>query len=139
METVKKIYRYGAEQVRSTHILRYLTAGGLVALVDFLLLYILTDLFHVWYLTSSVIALLVAVIVSFILQKIWVFQNRSLTEVRIQFFLHILLSGVNIFLNTFLLYLLVEQMHLWYLLAQFLASGILACMNFFVYRKFIFV
>jgi dolichol-phosphate mannosyltransferase len=120
-------------------VLRYLIAGSLVALVDFFLLYILTEFFHVWYLTSSVIALSIAVIVSFILQKVWTFQDHSLAGVRVQFFLHILLSGANIVLNTFLLYLFVEQMLLWYLLAQFLASGILACMNFFVYRKFIFV
>jgi len=139
MESIRRFARYCAEQIRSTRVLRYLIAGGLVAIIDFVLLYILTDFFHVWYLTSSLAALLIAFIVNFLLQKFWAFQNHSLAGVHMQFSLYVLLLGVNIILNTILLYLFVEQAHLWYLLAQLLTSAMLACMNFIVYRRFIFV
>lgn len=139
MESIRRFARYCAEQIRSTRVLRYLIAGGTAATIDFALLYALTDLFHIWYLASSVVALLAGFVTSFVLQKFWTFQNHSLDRVHIQLPLHILLSLANIVLNTALMFLFVEQLHLWYITAQFFAAAMLACMNFFVYRRFIFI
>ncbi len=117
---------------------RYLVSGGTAASVDFSLLYILTEFFHVWYLLSSIVAVAVAIMVSFLLQKFWTFQSNTLDTVHIQLSLHSMLSFLNLGLNTFLLYFFVEYVHLWYIFAQFLGAGLLACMNYFVYRTWIF-
>ena len=60
-------------------------------------------------------------------------------RVHIQFTLHILLSILNIGLNTIFLYLFVEYLGLQYILAQIVATAFLACMNFFIFRRYIFV
>ena len=138
MKNVQNFVRYCVEQVSSTRVLRYLIAGGTVAVINFVILYMLTDIFYIWYLTSSLIALSIAVILSFILQKYWTFRNHSLDHVHVQLPLHLLLSLANIVLNTVLMFFFVEQIRLWYITAQFFAAAMLACMNFFVYRQFIF-
>ena len=138
MESIQRLTRYLVEQIRSTRVLRYLIAGAAVAIIDFSLLYVLTDISHIWYLSSSIIAFSVSVAASFVLQKFWTFREHSLGRVRVKLPLHLLLSFANIILNTFLMSFFVEQMHLWYITAQFCAAAMLACMNFFVYRQFIF-
>ena len=123
---------------RVQRIARFIVAGGSAATGNFALLYTLTEYFHIWYLASSLVAVVAGFITSFILQKFWTFKNKRLDRVHIQAMLHASLSIVNIILNTVLLYTLVEYVHLWYIAAQFFISGGLAFGNYFVYRLHIF-
>jgi len=119
-------------------VMRYLVSGGLAFTVDIVLLYILTDLFHVWYIVSSVIAFSIAVIASFLMQKFWTFQHMETRGMHGQFGVFLLVSICNVALNTVLMHTFVERFHMWYLLGQIFASGIVAVISFFVYRHFIF-
>ncbi len=101
------------------------------------ILFILTHWYGLWYLYSSIIAASVATIVSFILQKLWTFQNFS-SAVHKQFPLHVTLGLVNIAVNTAILYVLVEYFHIWYLIAQIISGIILAFVNYFTYKTYIF-
>lgn len=119
-------------------VIRYVVAGGITAAANLSVLYALTEYLRLWYVLSSIIAVCVAWVVSFLLQKFWAFRERSLDTVHIQFALHAMLSLANIALNTVLLYAIVEWMHVWYMAAQVAVSGMLACMNYFVYKRYIF-
>lgn len=119
-------------------VVRYVVAGGISALVNLAVLFVLTEYLHMWYVLSSIIAVCVAWVVSFLLQKFWAFRERSFDMLHIQFALHAILSVANIVLNAVLLYAIVEWVGLWYMAAQVVASGILACMNYFVYKRYIF-
>lgn len=122
----------------SYRVVRYIISGGTAAAANLSILYILTEFFGVWYLASSIAAVCVGWVVAFLLQKFWAFQSPELDRVHIQLSLHTLLSLANIALNTVLLYMFVEWGHLWYIVAQIIASGLLACMNYFVYKRYIF-
>lgn len=117
---------------------RYLVAGGSAAAINLGLLYVLTEYAHLWYLLSSFIAVSAAVVASFVLQKFWAFQDSRLDRIRVQLPQHAFLSIVNIALNAVLLYVLVEWVHVWYMAAQFVTSALLAVLNYFVYRTYIF-
>ena len=133
--------KYLSERVplfRSFRALRYLFAGGSAAAANIITLYVLTEFMHVWYLLSSILALIVGFALSFILQKFWTFRNMPLNRVQVQLPLHILLSLFNLVLNTIFLYALVEWAHTWYILAQLISGAALACMNYFVYKWYIF-
>jgi putative flippase GtrA len=119
-------------------VFRFGVSGGLAAVVNFGALYIFTEFFHIWYLASSIISAALGTVVSFGMQKFWTFNNARMDSMHIQFSRYVLLTLVNLAVNTFLLYVLVEYAHLWYILAQFLTSGVLACVNFFVYRRYVF-
>lgn len=116
---------------------RFLISGGTSAVTNLSILFVLTHWYGVWYLYSSIIAMSAATIVSFVLQKLWTFQNFS-AAVHKQFPLHVTLALVNIVVNTGILYTLVEYFHIWYLLAQLLSGGFLASVNYFVYKHVIF-
>lgn len=116
---------------------RFLISGGTSAVTNLSILFILTHWYDVWYIYSSIIAVSAATIVSFILQKLWTFQNFS-SAVHKQFPLHLSLGLMNIAANTAALYVLVEWLGIWYLLAQILAGVVLGFVNYTVYRLYIF-
>ncbi len=119
-------------------ILRYLFSGSIAFGVNFFFLYALTEWVGLYYLVSAVMAFLVAVVVSFILQKFWTFQNNSKANLHRQATVYITIAIVNTSFNTLLVYTLVEYVGLHYLLGQFFSSGLIAFESFFVYQIFIF-
>lgn len=123
---------------RYAFVWRYLVAGGSAATVDLGLLYVLTEWFSVHYLLSAVLAFIVAFCVSFFLQKFWTFQDHSVERVHSQVVLYFVIAVANLGLNTLLMYILVEHLHLWYFAAQIIAGAFLACGSFFISRNFVF-
>lgn len=119
-------------------VVRYLVSGGTSTMVNFAVLYGFTEFLHVWYLASSIVAMGAGFITSFILQKFWTFSNKSLERAPVQFQLHVLLGLSNVAVNTVALFVLVEHLHMWYILAQFISAAALAVMNYTIYRLFIF-
>lgn len=125
------------DSILAFRIARFLISGGTSAVTNLSILFVLTHWYGVWYIYSSIIALCVATIVSFILQKLWTFQNFS-GEVHKQFPLHASLGLINIMVNTVILYILVEWVGIWYLLAQIFSGILLGFVNYTVYRLYIF-
>lgn len=119
-------------------VFRFLVSGGTAAFLDLLLLHILVEYIHVWYIFSAIIAYMVAFFASFVLQKFWTFRDMSRHNIHIQMILHFCLGLVNLVINTIALYILVDHFYLHYMLSQILISGVLAIVSFFIYKFFIF-
>ena len=118
-------------------VLRFLIAGiiGLcVNLGIFHTLYVL----GVPYLAGSVGAFLTALIVGFVLQKYWTFEEHTHERARKQFVLYSTLALCNLVVNTLVVYLLVEYALVHYLVAQTAGAGLVAAVSYFVYRLYIF-
>lgn len=119
--------------------LRFVVSGGMSTALNFLILYVLTDFFGLWYLFSAIISIATGFVLSFILQKFWTFEHHSLEYLHTQFFMYVGVGVANMTVNALLLYGLVEYFHFWYIAAQVFCTILLATMNFFVYRHMIFV
>lgn len=119
-------------------IARYLFSGGVSAFTDIALLYIFTDLLHIWYLTASILAFLVAFLVSFSLQKFFTFQDHSREGMHGQAAVYFLVSGANLLINTALIYLFVQYAGFHYIVAQIVTSIMIAVESFIIYGTFIF-
>src|SRR3989338_6886764 len=125
------IPRFAKHLRKRARLLRYLIAGSTAAAVDFSLLYLFTDGFGLHYLTSATLAFIIAFFVSFFLQKFWTFQDDSVEKVHAQAVIYFVVAIFNLALNTGLMYLFVDVWGVWYMAAQFLASGLLAVESFF--------
>ncbi|MBI1998844.1 MAG: GtrA family protein [Parcubacteria group bacterium] len=119
-------------------VVRYLISGGTAAFVSLSSLFILTEIAGVWYLASSILSFIAGFIVSFTLQKFWTFEDTRREVVGRQLILYLVATGSALGVNTALLYVAVDVFGLWYMLAQFLISGIIAVGSFFVYNMLIF-
>ncbi len=118
--------------------IKYVIGGGIAAFVDLFLLYILTDVFHFWYLHSAALAFLAAFFVSFYLQKFWTFRDNSNERIRKQMALYFAVGAFNLGVNTIGIYALVEQFGLAYIFAQIIMGAVIAVSSFLIYRFVIF-
>lgn len=123
---------------RHARILKFLISGGTAAAVDLGLLYLLTDVFHVWYLLSAGLAFIAAFAVSFSLQKFWTFNNHDLELIHRQLTMYLVLALFGLGVNTFSMYGLVDHAGFHYIGAQIITSAFIAVGNFFVYKHLIF-
>lgn len=122
----------------SRRALKFIVSGGLVAGMELLVLYVCTDVFHVWYLFSLIIAFVIAFCLSFTLQKFWTFQNKGTEQIHFQAASYFVVALLNLGLNVTLLYIFVQFFGVWYLLAQVFISASIAIWSFLVYKFLIF-
>lgn len=126
--------------VRPKHrqMLKFVVAGGLSTVANFVVLYTLTEFAHIYYLASATVAFIVAFVVSFVLQKFWTFdQNTGAAHTQIA--LYFIAAMVNLVATVGLLYLFTDLLHMWYMLSAFFTALIIAIASFFLYRSVIFV
>jgi len=119
-------------------IFRFLLSGGTALGTDLAFLYLFTAVFGMWYLASAVLAFILAFLVSFFLQKFWVFGDHSRDGIHMQMGVYFSVAVINLVLNTLLVYVFVESVALHYLLAQIAASALISIESFFVYQNVIF-
>lgn len=117
---------------------RYLVSGGSATLTNLCVLFLLVHFLGMHYLAASVIAFCAGIIVSFTLHKFWTFGNSELSRVHFQLALYLVVAAGNVAANSVLVYIFVEWLALWYLLAQLLASALIAVNSYFIYQAFVF-
>ncbi len=123
---------------RYTQIIRYILAGGIATGSNLLILFICVNYFHLWYLTGAIIAFCGGVIISYILQKFFTFKNYSRKDIHKQFITFFVFALIMLGFNTLLMYVLVDIIGLWYMLAQFISSLGIAFINYIYFNKVIF-
>ncbi|MDE2040951.1 MAG: bifunctional glycosyltransferase family 2/GtrA family protein [Patescibacteria group bacterium] len=123
---------------RNSRILRYIVSGICGAMTDLVSLWFLTSICHIWYVTSTVMAFVLAFCVSFILQKFWTFRDRAINRMLRQSVAYAFIFIFNLGLNTLLVYIFVDFSAIHYLFAQVLAAAIIAIESYFMYRRFVF-
>lgn len=119
-------------------IVKYVISGGLAFAANLVVLYVLTESFGIWYVTSAAVAFVFAFFTSLILQKFWTFGNRDLSVIYKQTIrlLGTTLAGLGV--NVAGIYFLVSAFGIWYMVAQTIMLGLIATVNFFVYKHLIF-
>jgi len=123
---------------KGNKVLRFILAGGTATLSQIVALYIFTDIIGVWYLYSSILSFAIALFISFTLQKFWAFRDKVMQNAHVQFVKYTVVIFIGLLLNTAMMFLLVDILHLWYILAQIITGALIAVFNFISYKKFIF-
>lgn len=121
-------------------LVKYAISGSTAGATDLVLLFLLTSYSPLNYLLSSIVAFLIAFIVSFNMQKYWTFDDKSkdLAQVGKQLWFYILITGFNLGINTLGMYLLAGLAGWHYLLAQIFIGLVIAVTGYTGYRLFVF-
>jgi glycosyltransferase involved in cell wall biosynthesis len=115
-------------------LVRFALTGGTALVINVGLLFIFTEYAGLWYIISSILAFLVAFAFNFAASKYWVFKSHDHTKIKHQLPMQLGVNIVNLGINTLLLFTFVEYFGIWYILAQLLASLLIAFESFLVYR-----
>lgn len=118
--------------------IKFLISGSLATAVDFFFVYLFFDILGMRIFMAAALAFLFAFFASFYLQKFWTFRDGSKSRMRKQMLQFLVLGLAGLLVNAFGMHILVEVLHLWYVLSLVLVIGGLAVVNFFVYKFVIF-
>lgn len=118
---VKLAYRYKI-------FVKYCIVGGTAAIVDFGLLFGLTEFFGVYYLYSATVSFVLSALTNYTLNRRWTFRSDGKKRRQIPIFFAVATMGLAI--NNSIMYVGVEKLGLWYMLAKVLATGIVLIWNF---------
>ena len=121
------------DKERIEEVIRFLIVGGGCFLLEYILLYVLTEYMHIGYLVSSAIAFTVSLLVNYILCLLVVFTVKHQSSLEIGLF--IITSLIGLIINQGVMWFLVEIIAWWYMFAKVIASGIVMIWN---YKKIYF-
>ena len=117
---------------------RYIISGIISILVNLLVIYLMTDIFKLWYIFSAIIASVFSFVVAFTLQKYWTFKDNDNNRIAHQVTWYLIVIIINLLLNIVILYLLVDLFGFWYLGSQMAALVVMAGVGFFLNKNITF-
>jgi dolichol-phosphate mannosyltransferase len=118
---------------------KYYAVGASGILVNLGLLYYLTEYGSLWYFLSYALAISVSITSNFILNKFWTFRDSidsQKTIVMYVKFVSVSLVGMAIQLGS--VYVLVESLTVYYMLAALISICIAGAINFIINRRWTF-
>lgn len=118
-------------------VIKFIVAGCFAGGSDLVFLFFFYGLLHWNIVISTSLAFILSFVVSFTMQKFWTFRNYN-KQMAGQLFLYLLNAFLGLNMNGWLMHLLVNRFHIWYLLAQIAVNITLAFYNFLVYKFIIF-
>ena len=105
--------------------------GVLATVLDFLFLYLFTDVFGIYYLLSAAVSFVLSTLFNYVASMRFVFSSKfnkdeKSKEVLLFFFFFV----IGLLLNQFLMWLFVEKITLYYMLAKIVATFFVMAWNF---------
>ena len=119
-------------------LIRYFFVGGTAFIVDFGILYLMTEYLKVHYLVSACVGFILGLTVNYILSIKWVFNRRRIGKTSIEFILFGLLGIIGLALNELFLWGLTDGLHLHYLISKIITTFIIYLWNFFSRKYLLF-
>ncbi len=117
--------------------IRFVLAGGTSAFVDLTLLFVLHEVFGMYYLFAAILAFLGAFGFSFTLHKYWTFKSHE-EETQRQVIMYLGTQLFGLFLNTVLMYVFVDVFDVGVMLSQLFVGAMVAFVSFFIARNLVF-
>ena len=121
-----------------TQIIKFGLVGVVATIIDYLLLYVLTEYFNIYYLISSIISFSVSVIFNYIASIRWVFdvdknKNSKIKELVV----FIILSVIGLGINQLFMWLLSDKLNIYYMISKLFATVVVMCWNFITRKLFL--
>ena len=126
------IRRFFPSTERFWEVFRFLVVGGGCFLLEYFLLYTLTEYGGLDPLVSAPIAFTVSLVVNYILCVYVVFHAEKQTGLQMALFVLTSLMGLGI--NQLVMWLFIDIMGIWYMFAKVIASAIVMIWNYFTKR-----
>lgn len=131
-------FKYFVEKTDNGYIqfFRYIFVGGTATVADMGTLYVLTSVFHVYYLISAALAFLVGITVNYVISIVWVFKSTGNLKREVTLFFIIGLTGLM--LNEVIIWLLVDKFAIFYMYAKLVSTATVLAWNFGLRKKLVF-
>lgn len=117
---------------------RYIIVGGFAFIIDYLLLYILTESFNLYYLLSATISFIVGLIINYLLSILWIFKTSKYNSRSLEFTIFGIIGLFGLGLNALLLYIATDILQIYYMISKIFVACIIMLWNFFCRKLILF-
>ena len=118
-------------------LVRYVFVGGIATVVDWGVLFILTEYAHLYYLVSAIIAFIAGLITNFILSKLLVFKaNEARMNAVMEFVSYAIIGVIGLGITELIMFLFTDLWHTHYMISKIVATIIVFAWNY-IARKLI--
>ena len=115
-------------------IFKFAIVGVVATLIDFLFLYIFREFFKFPVVLANTLSFVISVIYNYTASVKWVFDVNKEKSEKKQFITFIIFSVIGLLINDLIMWISVDQLNIYYLLAKIIATLIVMVFNF-VSRK----
>jgi putative flippase GtrA len=116
----------------------YALAGGIAWVVDFSVLFVLTEYGGLHYLVSASAGFMCGLLVIYAISTRWIFDERALNDRRVEFAAFALIGLAGLALNNLVMFVLTDGLGLYYLASKLVAAAVVLIFNFGTRRRFLF-
>lgn len=118
-------------------LIRYTIVGGLAFVVDFGLLFVLTEYAGLHYILSATCSFLAGLLVNYYISTAWVFESAFKSK-QIEFTLFALIGVVGLGLNDLLIWIFTENFQIYYMLSKLITAVLVYLWNFLGRKYLVF-
>lgn len=129
---------YGSTDKLLVQFVRYFFVGGFAFVVDFGLLYILTEYAGLHYLLSATLSFIAGLLVNYIISCLWVFNGSKFKNRLVEFLFFATIGVVGLALNDALIWLFTDCIGTHYMFSKIVAAAMVYLWNFFARKYLVF-
>ena len=129
---------YGTTDRLLVQFVRYFFVGGFAFVVDFGLLYILTEYAGLHYLLSATLSFIAGLLVNYIISCLWVFNGSKFKNRLVEFLFFAAIGVVGLALNDALIWLFTDCIGTHYMFSKIVAAAMVYLWNFFARKYLVF-
>ncbi|MCI9129016.1 MAG: GtrA family protein [Eggerthellaceae bacterium] len=117
--------------------MKFGVVGVIAFIIDYGLMVLLTEAFHVNYLVSATISFTVSVIFNYVASMRYVFRHKEDMSKRREFVIFVVLSVIGLGLNNLIMWVGTSLWGISYLITKLVATAIVMLWNFITRKKFL--
>lgn len=119
-------------------IVKFGFVGVIATIIDYCIMILLTEVFHIPSLISSAISFTISVIFNYIASVKWVFEvDKEKNSKQKEIIVFIILSVLGLGINTLIMYLMDKKFGIDYRISKLFATGVVMCWNFITRKIFL--
>lgn len=117
-------------------IVKFGVVGIIAFLIDYSLLYLLTEFMSIHYMVSSIISFTISLIFNYVASIYWVFDVKKKQTYK-EMIVFTILSVIGLGINQLVMYLMTDIGNIYYMLSKLVATAIVMVWNFITRKIFI--
>lgn len=116
---------------------KYFIVGGFCTVLDFALLYLLTEFGGINYISASIISFMSGTVLNYFLCTFWIFKTSVIEKRHHEFMYYLLITGFGLGINTLLIWSFTEFLGLYFMLSKLVATFVTYFWNFGARKYFL--
>ena len=112
------------------HLIRSIISSTISFMIDFLILIILVEKFHIYYVIGGIAGFITGTTVLYFFSIFWIFNTRRIENIYLEYTYFIILGIIGGSLNILLLWLFTDKFNVYYMFSRMIAACIVFLFNF---------